>query len=475
MSSDLVVVRDLTLVDTRTDTMLVDHLSLTLPAGSVTALTGASGVGKTTLLKAILGWIAPTMRHAGGTVTVLGRDMLTLDAATLRQWRRTYLAFSAQDPGAALNPTMRVATLLREVGLAGVTVHEALAQVGLSASVAARRPCELSGGQQRRVALVRALLRDARIILVDEPFAGLDAAARHQVSVVVREVAGRGAAVVMSGHDVASLDAVADRQLHLAGFNGGVRWGLRGYAAVQRGGSDASGCGAPRRCLVGAGLGVTRAGRALLSGVDVVAPIGTLTAVLGDSGAGKTTLARILAGLAAGANGTVTLDGCAVPLSVRHRSRTMALAIQLIPQDPLSTLNPQHTVGQILQRPLQRRGVRSRSARRQAAGSALVAVELDAELMSRRADELSGGQRQRVAVARALAYQPRVLIADEVTSALDPATAEHILTILAAAATEQEIAVIVIGHDLDLLSRYCSHGLLLRHGTVSARGRLPDL
>ncbi|MFJ9367112.1 ABC transporter ATP-binding protein [Nocardia sp. NPDC101769] len=473
MSTELVAVRDLTLIDTRTGTPVLDHVLLTMAAGSVTALTGASGSGKTTLMKAILGWLPPTVRHSSGSLNVAGHDVLTLDPTALRRLRNTRLAFVGQDPGSALNPTMRVSTLLREAARTDGEARRALTRVGLPQDISTQRPSDLSGGQQRRVALARALLRGARIVLVDEPFAGLDATARQEVADALRDLAERDqAAVLVSGHDLVSLDALADERLHLGDRPDSASVGSQSSVLeIEETTTEHN----HRSGLVATGLGVIRDGRVLLSGAEIAARPGTVTAVLGESGAGKTTLARILAGLESRATGTLHLDGEAVAISVRKRSRASALDVQLIPQNPLSTLNPQRTVGQILERPLHRRAVRTRSARSALVKAALDSVELSDTLIDRRPHELSGGQRQRVAIARALASRPRVLIGDEVTSALDPETAEHVMTLLTMVAAREHIALIVIGHDLDLLSRHCHQGILVHEGTVRAHGALPFL
>ncbi|GAB2551089.1 ABC transporter ATP-binding protein [Nocardia heshunensis] len=469
MSETPVVLDDLTLTDRRTGTPIIDGLSMSLATGTVTALTGGSGSGKTTVMKAMLGWLPDTIGHDGGTLRVAGQQVLGLDAESVRALRRNQICFAGQDPGSALNPTQRVRTLLGEAGPGGKAgpgteaVERALARVGLAPALLNRRPAQLSGGQQRRVALARALLRDTPILIIDEPFAGLDTRARATVSELLRELAEQGKTVLVSGHDLDTLHALADHHVHL-----GPR--MRTMAAA----AGAVEAPSTPNLLTASGIGLDRGGRTVLSGVDFAAPARCLTAVLGESGAGKTTLARILAGLEPTATGCMALHEHTVPLAGRRRDKLTRARIQLVPQNPLSTLNPCRTIAQILERPLARSGIR-RQDRVAAVADALTAVDLDPGLRARRPHELSGGQRQRVAIARALAYRPDVLICDEVTSALDPATAETVMALLARIAADSGIAVIAIGHDLALLGRHCGHGILVHEGIRVATGPVHEL
>ncbi|MBV6757881.1 ABC transporter ATP-binding protein [Rhodococcus opacus] len=460
MNEPLAVAADLTITARNGTRPLLTGGTIALRRGQITALTGESGSGKTTLMQAILGYLPAGARREAGSVRVLDHDVLTLAPEPLRRLRRDHLAFVGQDPGAALNPTMRVRTLLREVAT-DPDPHRAarvLAQVQLPVSVLDRRPGELSGGQQRRVALARALMRGIDVLLIDEPFAGLDTRVRHEIDEVLRTLAHESdVAIAVSGHHTATLESLATNHVHL-----GVR-----TAAAARPDRDIDTVPSSRPvALSGAGIGLTRAGGPVLSSVDILAHRGAATAVVGPSGAGKTTLARILAGLEPDAVGRLDLDGTEVALRSSRRPRRTRDRIQLIPQNPLSTLNPHRTVGASVARPLARRGRVPRGARVAAIDSLLDSVGLAEGFASRYPHELSGGQRQRVSIARALACEPEVLICDEVTSALDPDTATAIMDLLRAWMTERDSSLIVISHDLDVVRRYCDSALVLDHGRL---------
>ncbi|EHI43520.1 ABC transporter ATP-binding protein [Rhodococcus opacus PD630] len=460
MNQQVVVADNLTISAPSGSRALLDSGSIELHRGRITAITGESGSGKTTLMQAVLGYLPPGARPESGSVRVLGHDVLTLPTEPLRRLRRQHLAFVGQDPGSALNPTMRVRALLTEVAKNRDNGDPArvLARVQLPESVLHRRPGELSGGQQRRVALARALMRGVDVLLVDEPFAGLDARVRQEIVAVLRTLANdNDVAIAVSGHDTATLELLADDLVHIGAPP------TPGSRPRRESTPDT-----PHRpvALSGHGLGLTRGDVPVLSSVDIVAYRGAATAVVGESGAGKTTLARVLAGLEPDATGNLHLDGTEIALRGSRRPRQLRDRIQLVPQNPLSTLNPQRTVAQSLGRPLVRRGVRARARRAAEIGSLLDSVGLTHDFASRYPRELSGGQRQRVAIARALAYQPEVLICDEVTSALDHATATSIMDLLHTVMVDRDSSLIVISHDLDLVRRYCREAVVLDHGRL---------
>ncbi|MFX0575940.1 ABC transporter ATP-binding protein [Nocardia nepalensis] len=523
-------------------------------AGSVTALTGPSGSGKTTLMRALLGHLPTGARRSAGSALVAGHDVFTLDSAALQRFRRDHVAYVGQDPGSALNPLMRVRTLLNEVGHPAAAVPETLELVGLSAEHLRRRPGELSGGQQRRVALARALVRHTEILILDEPLAGLHGSLRTEIARLLAEIAAqRSAAILLSGHDTATIHAIADEVVEL-----GVRTDGRSAAPIRHGapissqpsGGDAAGpnsaqprgiaastddrlasvvLGSARRsvpdmsnglplverigstvieataaptavdgpsaspspaaerysmwdpvALRSAGISepllcardicASIDGQHVLAGIDLVLAGGSALAVVGASGAGKTTLARVIAGLHHAATGSLELGGEPIPVGPGRRARNGRKGIQLVTQNPRSALNPRRTVAQTLGRPLRRIGRVPKRRLAQRVIDLLDSVELAPELATRYPHELSGGQRQRVALARALAAEPAVLVCDEITSALDHDTAVSIMTLLDRIRAEHDTGLLVITHDMALVTGHCSHLVVLDHGRIVESG-----
>ncbi|MER8231342.1 ATP-binding cassette domain-containing protein [Streptomyces sp. NPDC094049] len=488
--------------------LLLPATTARMHAGRVTALMGASGSGKTTLLRALVGHLPPGAEAVGG-LDVLGHTPHRLPDAELRALRRTAVAYVGQDPGSALNPRMTVRRLVAELAAAPTeeTVRALLAECRLptGTGIADRRPTALSGGQQRRVALARALARDPRILLLDEPTAGLDTTLRDEIAHLLRHLAtGRNLAVVIATHDPHLAEICADRTIRLTPGSSGSRGisepsGAGGSSGTPGapGASGASGttltasipsvstgrAPAPTPALIppGAGAGITATAvhahfgpghdsRSALSGVTFSAPPGSACAIVGPSGSGKTTLLRVLAGLHPTHTGHLTLDGRTVAADVRRRTRDQRRRIQLIPQNPLDTLNPRHTVAQQLARPLRLHTTLPRRARPGRIAELLDQVGLTAEHADRHPGELSGGQRQRVSLARALAAGPDVLLCDEITSALDSETATGVMDLLSRLREEHAMTLVVVSHEHDLVARYTDTVHVIEAGAITATG-----
>ncbi len=557
------VVEGLTVI-AETGAILLAPLSFRLEAGTVTALTGPSGAGKSTAMRALLGHL-PAGARQEGAVLVAGHDVFTLDSGALRKFRRTRVAYVGQDPGSELNPLLRVRALLAEAAPTATDAERraALELVGLDATHLRRRCARLSGGQQRRVALARALLRKPQVLVLDEPLAGLHGALRTDIARLIADLAARAStAVLLSGHDTTTVHAIADTvvevhppgggpvldgtlpvdtapghhgnpaadrvsrsgrspapvavaasagqdsspdvpgdaDLAVAGVDrveapqepvlSGVGSGgapvsrYRGLEPIERPRADQPGpsgsAGIGRVTAVAAagtepptlrveGIGAVADGHQILAGVDFTVRAGEALAVVGPSGAGKTTLARVIAGLHVGA-GSLEVAGARVTVDRRRRITAAPRGIQLVTQNPLAALNPRRTVEQTLARPLRRIARVPKTQLRGRVESLLTAVELPTELAARHPHELSGGQRQRVALARALAADPAVLICDEITTALDGATAAAIMTLLDHLRAARGTALVLISHDMALITTHCTELVVLDHGRVVESG-----
>ncbi|MFI9202038.1 ABC transporter ATP-binding protein [Streptomyces sp. NPDC053048] len=452
--------------------VLLPRAGLVVRRGRVTALTGPSGSGKSTLLRAVLGDLPPGARVTHGSARVLGHDVFALPPGALRELRRHRLAYVGQDPGSGLNPRMRVRRLIAETAAepGPEAVRRLLAECRLPVDdgLPDRRPTALSGGQQRRVALARALARTPDVLLLDEPTAGLDPALRDEIAELLRRLAAdRDLAVVLACHDPALLDRCADDVTDLGSGPAPVR------APIPRPGTDAP---APdgRSGLAARGIGVTftQGGRAhrALHGVDFAVAPGTAAGIVGPSGSGKTTLLRVLAGLRPAGTGSLTLDGRPLPAPAGRRDRDQLRRVQLVPQNPLGALNPARTIGATLARPLRLHRVVPRRRTAEHVAELLGDVGLPTGFADRYPRELSGGQRQRVSIARALAPRPDVLLCDEVTSALDPNTAVAIMDLLTRLKDERGLALAVVSHEPHLVAAYTDTVHLLHAGRVTHSG-----
>ncbi|WP_269855149.1 ABC transporter ATP-binding protein/permease [Streptomyces sp. RPT161] len=477
---------------------VVDGVDLELAPGRVLALVGPSGSGKTTLALAALGELSPGLELRQGEVHLGGLPVLGLTERALRRLRSRHAGYVPQDPRTSLAPTMRVGDHIGEFLRARsvpraqrpVRIRSALRAVQLPCDDAFLRrfPHQLSGGQRQRVALAAALAHRPDLLVLDEPTSALDpATAAALLADIKRLREDGGPAILLVAHDLAQVASVADEVAVLdAGRlveRGPVAEVLaRPASATARRLVDAARMTAlpgPREvanqadtpALVLRGLEARRGTRRVLTAIDLSVDPGGCLSVVGPSGGGKTTLLRCLTGLHPDWSGDLRLAGAEVPHGLRGRSRDRLRMLQLVPQDPHDSLNPRHTVGRIIARPLsQYRPELHAEALWREVHQLLERVGLAAEHADRRPEHLSGGQRQRVALARALAVEPAVLLCDEVTSALDAPTADTVIALLAGLRRELGVALVVVTHDLTVPARLGGQLAVLADGRIRESG-----
>jgi peptide/nickel transport system ATP-binding protein len=502
---------DLCVSLTKNNAPIVEGISFELGHGQVLGLVGESGSGKTTAGLALMGYTRRGLRITGGSVHIGGRDILQLDADELQKIRGCVVAYVPQDPASALNPAMKVGAQLREV----YTVHpECLAegadveQAVLKVLKAVRLPDpqrvlhsyphQLSGGQQQRVGIAMAFAARPELIIFDEPTTGLDVTTqRHFLDTVRLLAAETGVAAVYVTHDLPVVAEIAD---HTAVMYKGriVEYGptqevfdhpkdpytvalLKAIPSVHKTGApvDVPGEGAPAgaqsgsqsdRALSCRDLTARYGTRAVLRGVDFELRAGTCLAVVGESGSGKTTLARSLIGLHADWTGTVQFDGDRLAERSAQRSDAQRRSMQYIFQSPYNSLNPRKTVGEILEAPLKLFCDFNRSDRLKRINETLSAVSLGPAYLNKFPHQLSGGQRQRVSLGRALVVEPRLMICDEITSALDVSVQAAILEELRALQLQRNLSLLFITHDLGVVRSIAQEVMVLDGGVIVESG-----
>ena len=493
----LISVRELGIRSDRGGEILRDA-SLELEPGRVLALVGESGAGKTTLGLAMLGFLRPGMQRGAGSVEFRGRSLFDLPDRALRRLRRAEISYLPQHPAAALTPTMRVRDLIGERRLGDSdSVEDLLELAGLPADPAFLRrfPHQLSGGQQQRLALARAIANRPGLLILDEPSSSLDPPAQLLLlSLVERLREERGLAAVMISHDLPAVAGVADDLivLHDGGTveqGGALRILSEPAAPYSRTLIEAApdlDREPPRAPLEPSGTrplleverldavhasGRGRGRRVVHAARDVSFALqpGETLALIGPSGCGKSTIARSIAGLHRPAAGRILLDGRGLSPGLSGRGPADRAAIQLIPQHPAAAFNPARGIGHSIARVLRRIHSFSKPAAAERLEELLRQVQLDPAFARRRPAQLSGGEIQRAAIARALAAGPRVLICDEITSALDPVVQRRIVELLRELQHSTGIAIIFISHDLPLA------GLIAHRTAVFDQGRLIEL
>ncbi|GAB7029047.1 ATP-binding cassette domain-containing protein [Streptomyces sp. NPDC021749] len=448
---------------------LVDGVRLRVRPGTVTALVGASGSGKTTTGLALLGEYPPGARVTGA---VRAPDGL--------------VGYVPQHPAAVLNPARRVGALVADLArtqvrhlpraerrtAARARVLRALSQAQLTdpEAVLRRYPHQLSGGQQQRAVLAQALLLGARVVVADEPTTGQDALTKRRIIDQLAAVSREGIAVLLLSHDLDVVRALADEVLVLR--DGRVvesgpperlwlaprhPWTAALLAAehpttdaTRQAGEGDAGEVVLRTSPLTARHRHHGRGTTVLRTPELTLRTGECLAVVGRSGSGKTTLARCLAGLHRDHDGEVLLDGSPLPRSVRHRTRDQLAAVQYVFQDARAAFDEHRPVlGQVARTAVRLRGLTRTDARAEAL-TTLTRLGLPGDIARRRPAHLSGGELQRAALARALLARPRVLICDEITSGLDTVTRRAILDTLAALLRDRrDLSLVLITHDLN--------------------------
>ncbi|GAA2691535.1 ABC transporter ATP-binding protein [Nonomuraea recticatena] len=438
-------VRGLSVAD-RAGRVIVDGLDLRIVPGQVVALTGPSGVGKTTVLRAVLGALPEGLILSAGRIEWHGTPV-----RAPRRWRRRHVGFLGQDPASALHPLLDARSAVGETlprAARGHRAERALTAVGLNpAELAARLPHQLSGGQAQRVALARALAVDPELLVLDEPTSALDADALATALELVRRRRGDGRSMTLIvSHDTALVTGLADHVVRLGQAQPPAERRMAGPVARHP-------CLPPVLVTRDLTLAQPPGGAPVVEGMDLTLSPGELLVVLGPSGCGKSTLLRALAGLHPAEKGEASVLGDPLPWAVGERTPAALRALSLVGQNPLDALNPSRTVGAALCRPLRTLRGLTRPAARAEANHLLAKVGLPADLARRYPGALSGGQRQRVALARALAGGPAILLADEITSALDTVTAGQVLDLLDELRRETGLAVLAATHDQALAAR----------------------
>jgi len=479
----------------------VDGISLDLQAGKIVCVVGESGSGKSMCAHALMGLLPDTVSIASGEIQFEGRDLLKLDDDGWRDLRGRRFAMIFQEPMTALNPLMRIGDQMAEMfeahGLLTPRERRAKAlslarEVGLPdpERIVRAYPHQLSGGQRQRAMIAMALALEPAVLVADEPTTALDVTTQAQILKLIRNLQrNRNMAVMFITHDFGVVADIADQVVVLR------------HGKVVEEGPAATVFNAPQhdytKALLAAVPSMDPPARAPLddraravevigldktyvtSGgwfredrrVDAARAVnfnilkGETLGLVGESGSGKSSVARLVMRLIEADRGTVWIGDTELTSLSGKALRAERHRIQMIFQDPFASLNPRRKVGHIIADGPIAAGVDPKAAFDRAR-DLLKMVGLDAGALERYPHEFSGGQRQRIGIARALALEPEIIVADEAVSALDVSVQAQVLRLLEELKARLGLSMLFITHDLRVAAQICDRIAVMQRGAV---------
>jgi peptide/nickel transport system ATP-binding protein len=504
-------------VDARTPEGLkrvLDDISFDLEPGETLCLAGESGSGKSVTSLSIMGLLPKaSLRVASGSIILGDQDLTRLSNSQMRHVRGGEIAMIFQEPMTSLNPVMSIGAQLSEairehqqVANAETIARQMLEAVQIADP--ARRlkqyPHELSGGMRQRVMIAMALSCRPKVLIADEPTTALDVTVQAQILTLMRELKGEfGTSIVMITHDMGVVAEMADRvaimqhgriveqRASLDLFaNPSEPYTRKLLAAVPRLGALAGTDGPPRvstdapqtkeqatapilnvqdlSVSYGKGSGMLfrrQAPSATVRNISFqIMPAETM-GLVGESGSGKSTTGKAVLGLIP-FSGTVQLDGYDISRLSHHEMRPVRRSAQMIFQDPYASLDPRMSVGRAIAEPMTIHGIGTAAERRERVADLLRRVGLTPDAATRYPHEFSGGQRQRICIARALALEPKLIVADESVAALDVSVRAQVLDLMLELQETMGLAYLFISHDMAVIERMSHKVAVMRGGEI---------
>jgi peptide/nickel transport system ATP-binding protein len=484
---------------------ILDGISVEVRERETLCLVGESGSGKSVTALTVMGLLQKgSLAPSGGSIKLVGEELMGASDRRLRQLRATTMAMIFQEPMTALNPVVPVGRQIDEVLRAHTDLDardrrkrilEMMEQVRLPEveRIFASYPHRLSGGQRQRIMIAMALVLEPKLLIADEPTTALDVTTQKQILTLIRDLQrDHGTAVLFITHDMGVVAEIADR---VAVMRHGQLVETGALASILRAptmeytrnllASVPSLVPRPARAeskepvvLETNDLGKTYRERSLLGKTREVAAAenvtltlrkGSTLGIVGESGSGKSTVARCIVRLIDPTSGGIRLAGREISGLSRRLLQPHRKRIQIIFQDPYRSLNPRITVGDtIAEGPINYGMPRGQAWEK--ARELLHLVDLPTDAISRYPHQFSGGQRQRIAIARALALDPDVLVADEAVSALDVSVQAQVLELLEEIQNRLGIALLFITHDLRVAAQICDEVAVMQKGRIVEQG-----
>jgi len=482
----------------------VDDISFSVKAGRITAIIGESGSGKSVACYSLLGLIPmPPGRIDGGRAIFEGTDLLQLSEPELRKIRGRDIAMVFQDPMTCLNPYMTVGNQLIEPlrfhkkvskSKARERALELMEEVGIRdpASTFDNYPHQFSGGMRQRMMIAMALINEPKLLIADEPTTALDVTIQAQILELMAQLQKRrNIGTIFISHDLAVVADIADDIVVMQNgriVESGDRTAIfenaahpytqKLLSAIPSGTKVIEQTSAqPLLQVKNLTTYFTQNGTTVKAVDDVSFDIrrGEVLGLVGESGSGKSTIGRSILQLIKPTSGSVQLDNNELTNLSKSDLIDMRRRMQIIFQDPFSSLNPRMTVFDTLAEPLLHHKIETKKTIEQGVLNLMDDVGLARNLRRKYPHEFSGGQRQRIAIGRALATRPEFIVADEPVSALDVTIQAQILTLLAELGKEYGLTMLFISHDLSVVRQLADRIVVLYQGKIVEQGTASTL
>jgi peptide/nickel transport system ATP-binding protein len=475
-------------------------VSFDVEKGKVLGLIGESGAGKSTIGLASMAYGRGGVKITGGEVWVNGRDILTTSHSDVRALRGGEVTYVSQSAAASFNPAKKIMDQVTEAAIvqgkfsskeAEKRAIELFRKLGLPDPeiIGNRYPHQVSGGQLQRCMTALALCPEPDLVVFDEPTTALDVTTQIDVLMAIKEaIRDTGVAALYITHDRAVVAQVSDDILVLK-MGDMVEYGtvdqiindpqedytkaLVSVRSIEHEEKEPT----PEPVLKVKNITARYKGTNfdVLKNINVELHPGQTLAVVGESGSGKSTLARVITGLLPQSNGSVHFAGRDLSKDLAGRKKDDLRELQMIYQMADVAMNPRQTVGTIIGRPLEFYFGLKGAEKHKRIIELLDEIEMGEAFIDRYPAELSGGQKQRVCIARALAAKPKMIICDEVTSALDPLVADGILKLLLDLQKIEDVAYLFITHDLATVKAIADSIAVMYQGEVVRYGGKYDV
>ncbi|OCX64607.1 microcin ABC transporter ATP-binding protein [Thioclava sp. SK-1] len=507
-------------------TLSIERLTIDLPAGAdrqfavhkcsyqilkgeILCVVGESGSGKSMTANALMGLLPSGVKVGAGRAMFGGKDILRLSEGDQRAMRGDRVAMIFQEPMTALNPLMRIGDQIAEVFAAHkrhspaqrrARALELITEVGLPdpAKIIRAYPFQLSGGQRQRAMIAMALALEPELLIADEPTTALDVTTQAQILKLILDLRDRrGMAVMFITHDFGVVEEIADRVIVMR------------HGQIVEAGTAADVLQDPQHDYTKALLNAIPSGHVPQSAPVTNAPAlqikslnkvyrtgggfmkpprevraiddisltiakGEVLGLVGESGSGKSTLGRAVVRLVTPDSGQILVGGTDMAALNDADLRAARHKVQMVFQDPYASLNPRHKIMRALTDGPIAKGVSKADAQARAR-ELMEIVGLGAEAVDRFPHEFSGGQRQRIGIARALAMDPELIIADEAVSALDVSIQAQVLNLLRDLRARMNLSILFITHDLRVAAQLCDRIAVMQKGKLVEIGQTSEV